>query len=1043
MFSNTSLTISHCRMLITIVLTSTLLSCNVKVGESPPATKIPEYKMSSCFTDATAALGDFFSGNGEERAIGAGWDCFSSMIKEFKSKVRCKVRERCSPGEIAQFVEDNFFDENKGARTKQSFISSGIQTELMKVKKLFLGGDLDYITTSELDRLVELMNNLKGLSQEINPSMKILTLNWDRKLQQSSDVVLFDFEAVNENLVRVAMRLGDLINKQDNVYKFDDFEGLIVEMGHSRDGDSWADSIRNYLPLVKKLKKSITGGDEESLKDNEWNLFLLLGSRLYIQFLRYYYFIKDLAPESTSLRLAYSARTIEEVFQILYDLISYKASNQVAKSEIEDLFKSFSNIWPVFKTSSALVSEIMKVKQVLIGGTDQGFSKDDFLRAQKKVNLIKQVVEKFTPYHEFYGLSWRPELLKQAEAFTYFGKATKNFANIISQLTDDFKFENGYDLKSILRFAEELDKLYPSINEDGSETSFRKIIMKHACLIQMGSDILLDKKSSQNPKCDQIDLTKEDLTRLLKKGSQAFTVFLDYYYFISRSRLLFNDLDFQEKISDFGFNAVKFVKNVIEDRKTKRISYYELNSITGELVNLELIPKTIRKTTIDSVMQTLITRVLVPAGMKNKVTRFDGIEPYHIDQIYREIDNFLSVNIFIHQAYENKINQKFDYKFLLDRFSRSVKDSKNPNFQLGMSEFVKNFTSSYPMVRTADDRLYFKKNSNPTYDKKTLESYNLYRFIAGILFRSYAKRNANSTVQNNLTDCDVKTAYLDIKPIAVDLDIISDSSGTGFIDARFIEANLFVTKSDGNDSVSYEELSEFINYIFSGFSIDSMAKKAINANCRMTEVASETLLDLACLRDSYKKVYGTVLNSLPGYVNYMAKELRDHPADWDGAFLNNLKAAGYRPRSDQKISMGDAALLPHILQYGETIFMKFDVNADGVIDKPEAIKAYPSFAQLLKKVARKQIESGDVKEGDLEALFTFILKYGRIPECNRSFVLLCLFDPNVTSWLDWKSNYKKDSYTLAANRSQVSKILGIIADLVSTSPSVQEDSCKL
>ena len=175
---------------------------------------------------------------------------------------------------------------------------------------------------------------------------------------------------------------------------------------------------------------------------------------------------------------------------------------------------------------------------------------------------------------------------------------------------------------------------------------------------------------------------------------------------------------------------------------------------------------------------------------------------------------------------------------------------------------------------------------------------------------------------------------------------------------------------------------------------------------------------------------------MPSFVTYSQTE---SAPEWELAFLNNLKSAGYKPRPDMKVSLSDASLFPHILQYGESIFIKFDANNDGFIDKKEGLKAYPYFAFLLRKVARKQLEDGTIKDTDLEAMFTYILKYGKIPECNKPFVLLCLFDPNVTKWLDWKANYLKDDYTLAANRSQISKILGIISDMVSTSPSVQEE----
>lgn len=973
-------------------------------------------------------------GDAKDEDLGASWDCLGSMVRDFKTKVRCKIREQCTPSELAVFVEDNFLsDPSDDATVSQKKVSTELQTQFMKIKKLFLGGNLEYITPEELDRLITLMSNLKGISKDINPSMKVLTLHWENKLM-ANDLSLFDFEAVNVNLVKLAQRLSEMINKEDNAYHFDDFHSLVKEMGNFV-GNNWAwiDTVKSYLPLIKKLKKSINGGDEESLKDNEWNLFLLMGSRGYIQFLRYYYFIRDLDPEFTSLRLAYTARTIEEVFQILYDLLSFKESHQVSKAELEDLFKSFSNIWPVFKMSPTLMAEGMKLKQIFIGGTDLGFEKNDFLKAQKKVDLIKQIVEKFVPYYQFYGLSWHPELLKQADAYDYFNKATKNFTELTNKLTDEFSFESGYNLTSFISLMKEINRLYP---DTAKESDFGQVISEYACVLQLGADILLDTQNKRlKSTCDQIELTKVDLTRLVKRSGEAFNIYLDYHYFVSRSRTIFNDLEFQIKFREFGNNVVNYLKNTITQRKSKRISTYELESLVSESVKLEILPKTIRKETANALIQTLLTKVLVPPEIKSQKVRYDGMEAFHAEQIFRELDNFLGISIFIHQTFENKNNRRFDYKTLLPVFKKSITDSKNPNFKLGMAEFVRNFETPHPLTITGDDKVFFLRNPNPIYGKKTLEKYNLNRFLAGILMRSYYTPVKN-TVTNVLTDCDVKSAFADLKPILVDLDIISDAAGTGFIDARFIEANLFLTKSDGNDTVSFDELTELVNYIFSGFVIDGQAKKIIG-RCASTKVGKDTLVDLVCLRNSYRNNVKSVLNSMPEYIQYTQKE---PAADWEVGFLNNLKSAGYVPRQDWKVSLSDVSLFPHILQYSETIFMKFDINGDGFIDKQEGIGAYPYFAFLLKKVAKGQLADGTVKEAELEAMFTYILKYGKIPECNRSFVLLCLFEPSVRNWLDWKSNYKKDNYTLMANRTQISKILGIIADMVTTSPSVQAEA---
>ena len=151
------------------------LSCNIKIGEKPPEAKMPEYKPDSCLVKSTQIFSDYFKGEAATNDVHYAWDCFTSMVQTFKDNVRCKNKDECSPGEIAKFVEDNFLDENKTASIKQRSVSIGLQKQLMKIKKLFLGGSVEYLKPDELSLLINLMNNLRDLFKELNPSMKILT----------------------------------------------------------------------------------------------------------------------------------------------------------------------------------------------------------------------------------------------------------------------------------------------------------------------------------------------------------------------------------------------------------------------------------------------------------------------------------------------------------------------------------------------------------------------------------------------------------------------------------------------------------------------------------------------------------------------------------------------------------------------------------------------------------------------------------------------------------------------------------------------------
>lgn len=1010
-------------------------SCNIKIGEQPPEAKIPEYKPDSCLVKSAGIFGEYFKGSANSSDISYSWNCFTSMVKTFKENVRCKNKDECSPGEIAKFVEDNFLDENKIASIKQRSVSIGLQKQLMKVKKLFLGGSTDYIKPEELNSLINIMNNLRDLFVELNPSMKILTLNWESKLK-SGDVTLQDFESVNANFVNVIHKFSALIYKTENEYSFNDFYEFLYEISQfSKSNWTWLKDLENFLPLVKKLKKSITGGNEESLKDKEWDLFLILGGRGYIQYLRYYYFIKNINPEFTSLKLAYYARTLEEIFLIFYDLLNFKDSHQISKLEIDEILESFAKIWQDFKTSPTFTTEIMKLKRILVGGGLSGIEKDEFLKAQSKVNAIKDVVEKFLPYYQFYGLAWRPELLSQSEANAEFIESLKSLTYITNKIVEDVSFESGYGYTDLILLVDEIEKLYPPKSD---KSRFHDSLKEYACLAQLGVDVFLDKNNfNLGYPCETLKFTANDLALLVKKFSQLYGQYLNYYYFLDKQNVLTNKLDYDTRLNSFIIEALNFLKSSIENRKFKIISYNEISGFIAEAYRLKIVPKEIKPASIKTVIKAALEKVFIDTSLKLNKYKVNGLEAFHVENIQRELQNYQLTSLYFSELYENKINNNYNYDFFNLNIKNAIKNSSEASLTFGLREFLRHFQTPFPVSISNDKKIIFTKNTNPYFGSKSVIQMNLSRFLAGLLIRAYSRSLDRGSNTRGLTDCEAKEAFKDIKPLLIDFGVIGPNSGDGFIDSRFLESNIFLPHSDGNDLISFEEIAELSNFIFSGFQIDTEIYEEILKACKIYEEDNEKYMDLVCLRSTYFEHAKRVLNSMPAYLDYMKNESIEN---WNVSFFNNLKAAGYIPRSDLKVSVSDSSLVPHIIQYGESLFLKFDLNYDGVINKKEGLKAYPTFEKLLKKVARKQIENGDIKEKEVEALFTYILKYGAIPECDKSFVLLCLFEEDIRNWLDWKANYKKEDYNLSANRSQIAKILGLISDMVNTSPAIQEEN---
>ncbi len=1032
---------------ITWILTTSLLittlffisSCNLKIGEKPPEKNIPGFKTDSCLIKATNFFSEYFKGESNVNDINSSWDCFATMVVTFQKNVRCNKINECTPDELSKFVEDNFLEEDGKPQDQQKKISPELKKQLMKVKKLFLGGRLDYISPIEFELLVKLMNNLKSLFVELNPSMKILTLNWESKLQ-SGDVTLQDFGSVNTTFVKVIQKFSSLIFKTENEYFFDDFYSFLSEVAHfTQSSTAWLNKLAEFIPLVKKMKKSITGGSEDSVKDKEWDLLLTLGGRGYLQFLRYYYFIKNINPEFTSLKLAYYAKTIEESFLIFYDLLDGKDSHRISKEEIDEILSSFSNIWKDFKSSPELTKELMKIKKIIIGGGVESIEKEEFRKAQSKVTAIKEVVEDIIRYYQLYGLAWKPELLTKQEAEKEFHDAIKNFDFLVDKIINDVKFESGYSYSDFLSLVKEFEKIYPK--KEASQ-KFEVILNKYCGLAQIGVDILNNKNNFElGYKCNTLSLTSSDLAVLLKKSSEIYAQILNYFYFIKNKTFYKVGSEYQSKVRDLILKSLDFLKLVISDRKLRQISYKEMDGIFSEGIRLDIIPNNIRSESFKKLTRALLEKIFIDPELIRMRQRIVGIEPSHISMMKKDLLNYTQLSLYFNLLYENKTNNIFNFDFFIENIQNAIKISSDPYLVIGAKEFLKHFKSPYPISINEDRKVFLDEIRNPVFNFEGIQQMNLSRFLAGLILRSYSQQAIDGkTLYNEVKKCEFKEAFRDVRPLLIDLDVLNSNTTDSFIDSRFLEGNIFLPNSDGNDELSFQEIADLSNYIFSGINVQSKIKEKVMKKCNISKENSLEYVDLSCLRGTYDDNLSEIFQSMPNYLKYIESIKKENPLVWQSTFFNSLKASGYISNNENKVSIYDANVLPHMFQYSETVFLKFDKNNDGFIDKEEGFLAFPTFEKLLKKVARKQIENGVIAESEFLPLFTYILKYKDIPSCEKPFKLLCLLEKDIRRWLDWKSNYKKTSYKLSVDRSELAIILGLIADLVSSSPSVQEDS---
>jgi hypothetical protein len=103
-----------------------------------------------------------------------------------------------------------------------------------------------------------------------------------------------------------------------------------------------------------------------------------------------------------------------------------------------------------------------------------------------------------------------------------------------------------------------------------------------------------------------------------------------------------------------------------------------------------------------------------------------------------------------------------------------------------------------------------------------------------------------------------------------------------------------------------------------------------------------------------------------------------------------------------------------VTQYVEIIFQQYDVDRDGYLNTQEAMKAFPTFRNILLEASKGKLKS----DKKLKGLFTWLLKYAKAPEGTTQGIKFLLW---------WVPKGEK-GWVVSADRGRLAKILGFIAD---------------
>lgn len=980
---------SNLRWILILSIFTSLVSCNLNVGEKPAPILAHQLGKTKCLSNVSPTLSSFVKGHARASDLQEFWTCIDTTIDTFNRYVRGADTGLYSSQEIATFLENNFLEPN-------SEISSNLQLESMRIKTLFVGGNTSHISRQELDRLKGVLKILRDISFEMNPYMRLFALTWTNK---NSKADLDHLSSARGVFLESLKKIAQVIDKNSLGYRFVDFVNLSNEMGKFV-GESWSfpNTLQLYLPVIKKVKKTLTGGDEEVIAANEWHQFATLGGRGYSLYLHWYYLVRD-NPNENDTTIRYITRVLDEVFAIFADIVAVKKEPSVSQNEIAELLGAIQGIWPQFKVSPELVAQVMKFKVTLIGGKATLITAPEFSLGREKMLLLRDPAEVMHDQLSLFFGRWKIGDLTFAQARDYFGGAKDSFVKSLAQIVG--QFEGSYDLQDLLPLLKEVERLYPELKVELTEP-----IKKNYKLALSIKTMFWGEGSI---------IRKEQWGSIAESLGDGYSAVLRYQYFVDNKKwnLTSQDKAWLDVLED-GFGAAT---KIIKQKNRQALSTREIKTLLLELMAQGHLPK-VRSRSIDGLLDFALNQVLVTPerrlrGYKPQVLNLESLKVAR-----DELSMFFETQSFLSQWRDDWGNLKArGGGMVYNHFEKEVaKKSNTPELRLALRELTYSVSTVLPLTQDSLNRVTITNKRELFYSLESLRALNIYRALARVLTR--AAGTSMSRIQQyqgvNLTE--VERNYKKVFPAAVDLGFL-EPDNTSFVESRFREANMFMPHSDGNNYVSYVELVDIIAMIWSGINVDGLIKKDIEKSCFSgRKINVNTQIPMQCLVNVYYSKMRTHISSSPEFVNYTNSV---SSREWSHYIHNIFKAAGYIPGKNLSARAGDVSLAPHVIQYIELLYARYDKNKNDRIETEEALVAYHAFKSILLKLSARELASGSLQESDLPSLFTYIIKHGKPPETvgeKLSFVM------------NWRG--KPSNWNLQSTRLELAQILGYIADQI-------------
>lgn len=650
----------------------------------------------------------------------------------------------------------------------------------------------------------------------------------------------------------------------------------------------------------------------------------------------------------------------------------------------------FDGDWVAQARRRAVVGELFRWKATLLGGGDQTLSRVELERIRSFLLKVR------TPLAQWRGrgqiLSFHQALDGKEVSIQSLSETTMAIRAIAVALNEELLWDGGGKL--LPRESMRIQTIAQSLEQAGIRslsTHERKQFVQTVKAVAVAGDPAV--------------VLGAEWPILVQQATELWIGAL-------RMKYGSGDLDTAEKmIADLGLALNRMI-----ERHGGRIEQDLLKNLLAQLEGNKLLPSMIKVKSINNAMDVILGKLLAGNSHPRKVELTRGLMKDHADRLVEIFRDWIEgERVALEITGPANFATLEQARVTMSQIATRAKEPVGEIARVQMSELI---LRGRPLVHDLQGRMMVVPTEHlHGYRRSDLSSLNLSRVLVNVGMRAYAYEPGRAGSMPQLTEDEAQEVFMDLKAIGTDaglVDIRSLQSGN----RTFMEANIFLSVSDGNQYMSMHETVEWFATIMSAGKTADLIHADLLPNCGTAplDVFGRQRLKAKCFRDGIFPVLRTRMSHLPNVTRALNQVERSRTT---AAFLRALERAS-RPlgETDLPLESSEIRVISPILHYAESLFARHDTNNSSLLDEPEVWGIFPLIQPFIQKMAAGL----NLSLGEERAIFSWLLTEGEPPKTTTAGkVSLKLHQAQMAIGLTDERATIQDVVTILASFNQVGR----------------------